>query len=123
MASFDRTGKALDVLKRGSRRFVEFCLADAVRYQLLFQRTIPGFVPSESSMALAWDSYRDLTGALAAAGVTEQADIDLWTSIQMGITSQQWANDPGGHRFADHIESAVDMFVGHVKRIRKKVTP
>jgi AcrR family transcriptional regulator len=120
MTELDRTGKPVDVLKRGSRRFTEFCLEDEVRYQLLFQRSIPGFVPSEASMALARQSYQDMVAALADAGVTEQADIDLWTSIQMGITEQQWANDPGGHRFVDHIEPAVDMFLAHVKRIRRK---
>jgi AcrR family transcriptional regulator len=120
MAELDRTGKPVDVLKRGSRRFAEFCLEDEVRYQLLFQRTIPGFVPSEASMALAWQSYRDMVAALADAGVTKQADIDLWTAIQMGITEQQWANDPGGHRFVAHLEPAVDMFLAHVKRTRRK---
>jgi hypothetical protein len=123
MAGLDRTGKPVDVLKRGCRRFTEFCLEDEVRYQLLFQRTIPGFVPSEASMALAWQSYRDMVAALADAGVTEQADIDLWTAIQMGITEQQWANDPGGRRFVDHLEPAVDMFVSHVKRTRRKAKP
>jgi AcrR family transcriptional regulator len=123
MAEFDRTGKPVDVLKRGSRRFTEFCLEDEVRYQLLFQRTIPGFVPSEGSMELAWQSYRDLVAALAGAGVTEQADIDLWTAIQMGITAQQWANDPGGRRFVEHLEPAVDMFLAHVKRARRKEKP
>jgi AcrR family transcriptional regulator len=123
MAELDRTGKPVDVLKRGCRRFTEFCLEDDVRYQLLFQRTIPGFVPSEASMALAWQSYRDLVAALAGAGVTEQADIDLWTAIQMGLTAQQWANDPGGRRFVDHLEPAVDMFLAHVKRTRRKANP
>jgi AcrR family transcriptional regulator len=123
MAELDRTGKPLDVLKRGSRRFAEFCLADEVRYQLLFQRTIPGFAPSELSMDLAWQSYGDLVAALADAGVTEQADLDLWTAIQMGITEQQWANDPGGRRFVDHIEPAVDMFLAHVKRTRRRPQP
>ena len=119
MAGLDRTGKPVDVLKRGSRHFAEFCLADEVRYQLLFQRTIPGFAPSEVSMDLAWKSYGDLVAALADAGVTDQADVDLWTAIQMGITEQQWANDPGGRRFVDHVEPAVDMFLAHVKRRRK----
>ncbi len=123
MAGFDRTGKPVDVLKRGSRRFVEFCVEDEVRYQLLFQRTIPGFAPSEASMDLAWQSYRDLVAALADTGVTDQADIDLWTAIQMGITGQQWANDPGGRRFVDHIEPAVDMFLVQVKRTRRKAQP
>jgi AcrR family transcriptional regulator len=120
MAGLVRTGKPIDVLKRGSRRFTEFCLDDEMRYQLLFQRTIPGFVPSEASMELAWQSYHDLIAALADAGVTDQADIDLWTAIQMGITAQQWANDPGGHRFVDHVEPAVDMFLAHVQRKKRK---
>jgi hypothetical protein len=87
---------------------------------LLFQRTIPGFNPSAASMELAWISYRDLLGSLANAGVTEQADVDLWTSIQLGLASQQWANDPGGRRFADLVDSATDMYLNHVKRTRKK---
>ncbi len=120
MAELDRTGKPVDVLKRGSRRFAEFCLEDEVRYQLLFQRTIPGFIPSEASMAMAWQSFRDMVAALADTGVSEQADIELWTAIQMGLTDQQWANDPGGHRFVDQLEPAVDMFLAHVKRTRKK---
>ena len=120
MAELDRSGKPVEVFKHGSRRFTEFCLADEVRYQLLFQRTIPGFVPSETSMALAWQSYRDMVAALADVGVGEPGDVDLWTAIQMGITEQQWANDPGGRRFADHLEPAIDMFLAHVRRTRKK---
>jgi AcrR family transcriptional regulator len=123
MAGLDRTGKPVDVFKKGSRRFAEFCLEDEVRYQLLFQRTIPGFSPSDTSMELAWQSYRDMTDALADAGVTDHADIDLWTAIQMGITEQQWANDPGGRRFVDHIEPAVDMFLAYVKRRKRKAQP
>jgi AcrR family transcriptional regulator len=123
MAGRDRNGNPVEVLKKGSRRFTEFCLEDEVRYQLLFQRTIPGFVPSAASMDLAWQSYRDMVAALAAAGVTDQADVDLWTAIQMGLTEQQWANDPSGRRFVDHLEPAVDMFLAHVKRTRRKARP
>jgi AcrR family transcriptional regulator len=120
MEQVDRTGKPVDVFKRGSRLFTEFCLRDEVRYQLLFQRTIPGFVPSDASMALAWQSYQDMVGALAAAGVTEQADVDLWTAIQMGLTEQQLANDPGGGRFVDHLGPAIDMFLARVKRKKRR---
>ena len=123
MSERDRTGTPIEVFKKGSRRFTEFCLQDVIRYQLLFQRTIPGFAPSEASMDLAWQSYREMVAALADAGVTEQGDIDLWTAVQMGITEQQWANDPGGRRFVDHIEPAVDMFLAHVKRRRRKGQP
>jgi len=120
MEQLDRTGRPVDVFKQGSRLFTDFCLADEVRYQLLFQRTIPGFVPTDASMALAWQSFRDMTGALAAAGITEQADIDLWRAIQMGLTSQQLANDPGGHQFADLLEPAIDMLVANVKRRKRR---
>jgi hypothetical protein len=37
------------VLAAGVRRFLEFCMADVARYQLLFQRTIPGFEPTPQS--------------------------------------------------------------------------
>jgi AcrR family transcriptional regulator len=120
METLDRTGRPVDIFKRGSRMFTEFCLEDDVRYQLLFQRTIPGFVPSDASMALAWRSYQDMSGALAAAGVTDQADIDLWTAIQMGLTAQQLANDPGGRRFVVHLEPAIDMFLRHVHTRRPR---
>jgi AcrR family transcriptional regulator len=120
METLDRTGKPVEVFKRGCRMFTEFCLEDDVRYQLLFQRTIPGFVPSDESMALAWRSFQDMAGALAAAGVTERAEIDLWTSIQMGLIAQQLANEPGGHRFVDHLEPAIDMFFAHERKRRRK---
>ena len=67
-------------------------------------------------MALAFASYQDMVGALAAAGVTEQADVDLWAAIQNGLTDQQLANDPGGRRYADLLDRAIDMFLAHVHR-------
>src|SRR5436190_20474737 len=44
-APFSQT-EPRDVLGEGARRFIEFSTTDPVRYQLLFQRTIPGFEPS-----------------------------------------------------------------------------
>ena len=32
-------------LRAGVRRHFEFCVVDPVRYELLFQRTLPGFTP------------------------------------------------------------------------------
>src|SRR5215212_4955610 len=46
-----------EALASGIRRFVEFAVEDPARYQLLFQRTVPGFVPSEPSMAVAEEGY------------------------------------------------------------------
>ena len=43
----------LEVAATAIRRYVEFCVADPVRHELLFQRTIPGFTPSPESYAVA----------------------------------------------------------------------
>ncbi len=42
-----------EVLRLLARVFVEFSTEDVARYQLMFQRTIPGFEPSPESYALA----------------------------------------------------------------------
>jgi AcrR family transcriptional regulator len=115
MAGLDRSGEAEAVFRRGSAMFTEFCTADAVRYQLLFQRTIPGFVPSDASMALAWQSYQDMAGVLARLGVVAEADLDLWRAMQMGLTEQQIANDPGGQRWSAQLDRTITMFLGFVR--------
>src|SRR5713101_3394973 len=48
-----------------ARVFVEFCLEDPARYQLLFQRTIPGFEPSPESYAIPRRSLDTARPALA----------------------------------------------------------
>jgi AcrR family transcriptional regulator len=93
------------------RRFVDFCTSDSARYQLLFQRPIPGFEPSAESYAPA---VRALDGArqrLALNGITQPKHLDLWTAVVTGLVDQQVSNDPGGQRWASLIEDAVTMFV------------
>ena len=51
-----------EILVAGARRFSRFCTSDPARYQLLFQRTIPGFEPSP-------DSYEPAVRALDARRV------------------------------------------------------
>ena len=53
------------------RMFVEFCTEDPVRYQLLFQRTIPGFEPSPESFAIAVAGLEGVRRRLAAVGITD----------------------------------------------------
>lgn len=93
--------------------FFDFCTADPARFQLLFQRTVPGFVPSERSMAVAFDAYQRTVGRLAALGVADAATLDLWTAVMSGLVSQQLANDPGGTRWRDRVPDAVDMLLAH----------
>lgn len=99
-----------------AHRLMAFCVADSSRYALMFQRPIPGFVPSEESMALARGSYRQLLDQLAALGIADEHQIDLWAAIHMGLTSQQVANDPGGDRWVRLVDEAVDMFFAHQRQ-------
>jgi hypothetical protein len=115
MADLDRDGDPVTVLRTGSALFTAWCVEDPIRYQLLFQRTIPGFEPSAASMALAWESYQDMASALAGLGIVEEPDLDLWTALQIGITDQQIANDPGGQRWSSQLDRAIDMFLAFVR--------
>jgi AcrR family transcriptional regulator len=92
-----------------THRFFEFCTSDPVRYQLLFQRTIPDFVPSEASYAIAVECLGAMQAQLAAFGIVDAAAVDLWTAVLTGLTDQQISNDPGGNRWARLIDRAVDM--------------
>src|SRR5919112_450549 len=53
MGSLGVSPEPRSALKETGRAFLAFCVADPVRYQLLFQRPIPGFEPSAESYALA----------------------------------------------------------------------
>jgi AcrR family transcriptional regulator len=97
--------------RAATRAFVEFCTSDPVRYQLLFQRTIPDFTPSPESYAVAVQVYEQLGRQLAALGIRDQASLDLWTAVLTGITDQQISNDPGGTRWTRLVDRAVDMLI------------
>lgn len=100
-----------DRLRRAARRYVAFCVADPARCQLLFLRTIPGFEPSPESYALAVHTLGLLAQGLAEAGVTEPAELDLWTAVLTGLATQQISNDPGGDRWSRLVDSAVDRLL------------
>ena len=87
--------------------YFDFCTADPVRFQLLFQRTIPGFEPSQESYTVAKDAYERTVGQLRGLTGSDDADLDLWTAVVTGLVSQQIANDPGGTRWRDLLPRAV----------------
>jgi AcrR family transcriptional regulator len=101
-------------LRQSARHFVDFCTEDLARYQLLFQRTIPGFEPSEDSYAVARDVLDEGRRVLAGVGVTEPADIDLYTGLIAGLVAQQNANEPGGDRWTRQLDRAIDMYLAEV---------
>jgi AcrR family transcriptional regulator len=109
-----------EALHRRARVFVEFCIEDAVRYQLLFQRTIPGFEPSEDSYAIARRLLDGSRRTLARAGLGNEGHLEVWTSLIAGLVAQQLANDPSGRRYVRHLDEVVDMYLTHVKRQRRR---
>jgi AcrR family transcriptional regulator len=120
---WELVGDARADLRVMGRYFVDFCTQDPVRYQLLFQRTIPGFEPSAESFALSVDSLAAAAAHLASLGIDDPRDIDLFTAIGTGIADQQISNDPGGDRWIRLIDDAVDMFVDHIEsRARARST-
>lgn len=97
-------------IKVWMRAFVRFCSADPALYQLLFQRSIPGFEPSPESMELAYRAADWGRAALADAGVHDPAGGYLFTAIISGLVGQQTANDPGGDQWIRLCDDAVQMF-------------
>ena len=91
------------------RYFVGFCTEDPVRYQLLFQRTIPGFEPSPESFAISVQSLELIGARLISLGIDDPRDLDLFTAIGTGLIDQQISNDPGGDRWTRLLDDAIDM--------------
>ena len=119
MAAPYGAGAPRDVLAEGLRRFVEFCTSDPARYQLLFQRTIPGFEPSPDSYQLAVGLLQRGAEQLAAAGIDHPGALDLWTAVVGGLSAQQVANEPGGTRWLGLVDDAVDMFFTYMRQPRR----
>jgi AcrR family transcriptional regulator len=100
-----------ELLRYVAHGFFGFYVSDPARAQLLFQRVVPGFTPSEASYALAQETLEELRRILASIGVDDPRAVDLWTAIMTGLASQQVSNDPGGDRWARLIDQAVDLFL------------
>jgi AcrR family transcriptional regulator len=97
-------------IRRTSRLFFDFAVANPARHQLMNQRTIPGFEPSAESYApavrvfeLGKQGFRDL-------GLTDPADFDIFTAIIAGLINQQIANDPGGTRWSALLDRTIDVW-------------
>lgn len=110
----DAVGLARDpraALKRWLSEFAAFGLEDPARYELLFQRHVPDFTPSEASYRMAREVFGRLVELIRAAGVTDQGDIDCVVSVTAGIMENQISNDPGGNRFVRHLSHLVDLVI------------
>jgi AcrR family transcriptional regulator len=97
-------------LRAMAKRFFEFAVADLPRNQLMNQRTIPGFTPSPESYAPAVRVIERLRSDMTRMGITDDGDVDLFVALVGGLADAQWANDPGGTRYARLLDRAVDMY-------------
>ncbi len=97
-----------------ARRFFDFSVADLARHQLMNLRTIPDFAPSPESYAppCACSSGSTSTSRRSASP-TAPTSTCSWRSIS-GLVDQQWANDPGGTRWARLIDRAVEMYANEL---------
>jgi AcrR family transcriptional regulator len=102
------------LLLRVAEVMFAFDAEDAARSQLMFQRTIPDFEPSPEAYAVAEEVFAYCGGHLARAGITDPADMDLYTAVVAGLGMQQHANDPGGDRWRRLLDRAVSMYVREV---------
>jgi AcrR family transcriptional regulator len=106
-------------LRWSARTIVEFGTEDPARAQLLFMRTIPGFEPAPETYEVAERVLALGTTQLERAGVPARF-MDLWTGLVSGLVWQQIANEPGGDRWARLVDDAVDMFLAHVNKNKKR---
>lgn len=102
----------LDV-QRAARVFADFCVANPPRYQLIAQRTVPGFTPSAESAEMARRAFGAWRAALAGAGVTGREAVDVLTAVVKGVVDQQITVDPTGDRFLRHLDEVIEMFLAH----------
>src|SRR5688500_8636083 len=91
-------------------------------YQLIFEHPVPGFAPSEETMAEGRALLDRFTGRIAEAiergeiapGLPPAQARDLLIAMQHGLTSQHLANDadapPGGGRYGALVSPALALF-------------
>ena len=101
-------------IRRVTRLFFDYAVANPARHQLMNQRTIPGFEPSADSYAPAvrvLELGQQLFGGL---GLTDPSDNDIWDAMVVGMVNQQLANDPGGTRWSGVLDRAMDIWADGV---------
>lgn len=104
---------ARETLRNRARAFVRAAVEDPVRYELLFQRPIPGFTPSPEAVAVGLDNLARTRDVARQAGIADDRGFDLFMSTIRGLVGMQIANEPAGTRWVRLIDDAVEMCVMH----------
>ena len=114
---------AAEQLRARLIQYLTFAHEQPDLYSLVFERPIPGFVPSAASMAAATEllaASRAAWAAMLASGelepdLTPDQSHDLFIALEHGLTALHLANEPqlpvGQGRFGGLIEAAVNLFI------------
>lgn len=112
-------------LREAARQVVRWAVENPGLSQLLYWRPVPGFEPSERSLALSAAGMREardhLTTAVSRGQLRPDADSDealrMLTVVMSGLLSQQMANEPGAAYatgvFTRLTDEALDMLFTH----------
>ena len=104
--------------------FVDFAVADPARFQLMNQRMVLDFQPSQESYAPSQQVMALMRQRLDVIGAPDDDEADLCVAIVGGLIDAQLANDPGGQRWVRQLPRAMDMFADEVglpgPRLRRK---
>lgn len=110
-------------LERTIETYMTFALENSDLFQLMFQRPVPGFVPSERSMTASLGALQqgreDLQRVIEADGLEIGLPLDrigdLIIALMHGLTELQLANNPdqpaGEGRYGRLVQDAVRLFV------------
>jgi AcrR family transcriptional regulator len=91
------------------KSFVEYNSTDLVRFQVMNQRVLHGFTPSEESYAPSVRVMEIFTEQLREIGITDREDVDLLAATVGGLVDARFSNDPGGDRYIRQLDRVIDM--------------
>jgi hypothetical protein len=101
--------------------YMRFAQENPDLYQLMFQRPVPGFVPSEESMAVSLRlldaAHNQFVQIFQSGEIFTQLSFeearDIYIALQHGLSELHLANNPdlpvGQGRFGKLIDQAVDF--------------
>jgi AcrR family transcriptional regulator len=104
---------ARETLRNRARAFVQIALEDQRRFELLFERPVPGFAPSAEHLAIGTIALRRTAVLASEADLVSQGAFDMFMATIRGLIALQIANEPDGDRWARLVDDVVDMFVAN----------
>jgi AcrR family transcriptional regulator len=122
MKNITKNYTGLDALRAAIEGYMTFAQENPDLFQIMFERPVPGFVPSEESMAVSLNNLNESRQYMAQTfqemGIetgmpVDQAE-DLLIALMHGMASQHLANEPhlpiGQGRYGGLIDAAVELF-------------